>query len=202
MSLPIVLEAQAQNGEGDPASPVSRQSLDLSALRRASLAACLGGDAAKLSPAGWTPPSRNPLASSWIPESRASTPESTRQVSVLLCYFRVFRWTSRGVDSQKNRPDASDMPRCAPPYTVLARRDPQNYAATLARLAGPRTGPRFGLWGPPRHPYRDRLCEWSPTRASPEHIKYIRPWSKFVPSKSVRRTLSYPARSPTPHLPV
>ena len=126
MSLPIVLEAQAQNGEGDPASPVSRQSLDLSALRRASLAACLGGDAAELSPAGWTPPSRNPLASSWIPESRASTPESTRQVSVLLCYFRVFRWTSRGVDSQKNRPDASDMPRCAPPYTVSNRKEPFN----------------------------------------------------------------------------
>ena len=126
MSLPTVLEAQAQNGEGDPASPVSRQSLDRSALRRASLAACLGGDAAELSPAGWTPPSRNPLASSWTPESRVSTPESTSQVSVLLRYFRISGWIPRGVDSQKNRSDASDMPRCAPPYTVLARRDPFN----------------------------------------------------------------------------
>jgi hypothetical protein len=43
-----------------------------------------------------------------------------------LRYFRISGWIPRGVDSQKNRSDASDMPRCAPQHTFLAGKEPEN----------------------------------------------------------------------------
>jgi hypothetical protein len=88
-------------------------------------------------------------------------------------------WIPRGVASQKNRSDAGDMPRCAPQHTFSARKEPENNGLAVClspvRLpvdpknrrhprtpsaachspfepSGPRSGFRFGLWGPPRNP--------------------------------------------------
>ena len=48
---------------------------------------------------------------------------------LILRIFQAFRGGFRArVDSQKNRPDASEVARCAPQHTAAARRDPQNYA--------------------------------------------------------------------------
>ena len=66
------------------------------------------------------------LASDWTPESRVSTPESTRQVIVIALLFVVQGWIPRGVASQKNRSDAGDMPRLAPQHTFSARKEPEN----------------------------------------------------------------------------
>jgi len=75
------------------------------------------------------------------------------------------RWLPEGVASQKKRSDAGDMPRLAPPYTFTARKEPENN--------GLGAGPRFGLWGPPRHPSGDHLRWRSSARASPEYIQFI-----------------------------
>ncbi len=36
----------------------------------------------------------------------------------------AFGWTPTGVDSQKNRPVASEVPGLAPPNTMRAQKDP------------------------------------------------------------------------------
>ena len=66
------------------------------------------------------------LASDWTPESRVSTSESSRQAIVIALLFMVQGWLPTGVDSQKNRSDAGDMPRLAPQHTFSARKEPEN----------------------------------------------------------------------------
>ena len=122
------------------------------------------------------------LASDWTPESRVSTPESSRQVTVIALLFVSQGWTPRGVASQKNRSDAGDAPGFAPQHTFSARKEPENnglgFSFSPARSpddpkncrcprtpstacrspfepSGPRSGFRSGLWGPPRHPFDD-----------------------------------------------
>jgi hypothetical protein len=65
-------------------------------------------------------------ASDWTPESRVSTPESTRQVTVIALLFVVQGWIPRGVASQKNRSDTGDVPSFAPQHTFSARKEPEN----------------------------------------------------------------------------
>ncbi len=66
------------------------------------------------------------LASDWTPGSRVSTPESSRQVTVIALLFVSQGWTPRGVASQKNRSDTGDVPRFAPQHTFSARKEPEN----------------------------------------------------------------------------
>ena len=66
------------------------------------------------------------LDSDWTPESRVSTPESTRQAIVITLLFAVQGWIPRGVASQKNRSDTGDVPRLAPQHTFSARKEPEN----------------------------------------------------------------------------
>ena len=71
-------------------------------------------------------PPRISLASDWTPESRVSTPESSRQVTVIALLFVVQGWIPRGVASQKNRSDTGDVPNLAPQHTFSARKEPEN----------------------------------------------------------------------------
>ncbi len=71
-------------------------------------------------------PRRISLASDWTPESRVSTPESTRQAIVITLLFAVQGWIPEGVASQKSGPVASDVPRFAPQHTFSARKEPEN----------------------------------------------------------------------------
>ena len=73
----------------------------------------------------WNPPWIS-LATDWTPGSRVSTPESRSQVTVIALLFVVQGWIPTGVDSQKNRSDAGDMPRLAPQHTFSARKEPEN----------------------------------------------------------------------------
>ena len=85
----------------------------------------------------------------------------------------VFGWLPEGVASQKSGPVASDVPRFARQHTFSARKEPYNQWLGESGVDPAPAGPRFGLWGPPRHPSRDRLRGRSPTRASPEYIQFI-----------------------------
>ena len=171
-------------------------------------------------------PGRGPLASSWTPESRVSTPESTRQDAVIAELFMDRRWIPTGVDSQKNRSAASDAPGLAPQHTFSPGKEPENNGlevwlspvrlpvdpknrrhprtpSTACRSSfepsGPRSGFRFGLWGPPRNPSRNRLRWRSSARASPEHTQFIHSGTCFCPFEKcpadtfLSRTIPYAA---------
>lgn len=58
---------------------------------------------------------------------------------LLRCYLRVLGWTPRGVDSQKNRSVASDVPRFARQHTFSAGKEPENngLAICLSRVRSP-----------------------------------------------------------------
>ena len=75
--------------------------------------------------AGWTPVRWSPPASSWIPESRVSTPESTSQGAVIALLFQVTWWLPAGVASQKSGPVAGDAPRFARQHTKTPRKEPR-----------------------------------------------------------------------------
>ena len=76
--------------------------------------------------AWWTPEVDSMVASSWTPESRVSTPESTSQGAVIAWLFLVQGWIPRGVDSQKNGPVAGEIARCAPQHTFRPEKEPEN----------------------------------------------------------------------------
>ena len=63
----------------------------------------------------------------WTPESGPeSGSESSSQVTVIALLFVSQGWIPRGVASQKNRSDASDVPSLAPQHTFSARKEPEN----------------------------------------------------------------------------
>ncbi len=166
----------------------------------------------------------------WLPaglRSPGCPPRSPPDKMLLLRGYFCFRgWTPAGVDSQKNRSDASDAPRLAPQHTFSPGKEPENNGLAVwlspVRLpldpknrrhprtpstacrssfepSGLRSGFRFGLWGPPRHPSRNRLRWRSSARASPEHIQFIHSGTGFCPFEKcpadtfLSRTIPYAA---------
>ena len=120
------------------------------------------------------------------------------QEFVLLWFSGECRWMPAGVASQKIGPVAGDIARFARQHTFSAGKEPENNGlgfslssvrsslapknrrhprtpstACLSSFEPPwlRSGFRFGLWGPPRNPSRNRLCR--PARASPEYIQFV-----------------------------
>lgn len=75
----------------------------------------------------WTPQVDPRVDSSWLPGSSRYPPSGSSQVTDFTTISGNPGWTPRGVDSQKNRPDASEVPGLAPPNTVKNRRDPFNF---------------------------------------------------------------------------
>ena len=65
----------------------------------------------------WTPSLRGPVASNWTPESTWSPPAESSQVFDFTSISGDLGWIPTGVDSQKNRSDASEIAHSAPPYT-------------------------------------------------------------------------------------
>ena len=122
---------------------------------------------------GWTPDVESTPDFTGCRSPAVSTPESTSQVPVLLCYLSRFRVASRGGGFPKIRPCRYRCAALRPPAYVLSPKGTgkQWLGGSSGHLAP--AGPRFGLWGPPRHPSRDGLRELSSTRASPEYIQFI-----------------------------
>ena len=74
----------------------------------------------------WTPPRWIPVDSKVDSQAPGIHPESTQQAAVIAWLFTVSGWTLTGVDSQKNRPDAGDVARCAPQHTKCTERNRKN----------------------------------------------------------------------------
>ena len=140
-------------------------------------------------------------------------------------------WIPTGVDSQKKRSAASDAPGCAPQHRFSPGKEPENNGLAVwlspvrlpvdPKKPSPPSHPVNRL--PPAARLSNRLdpdldsgsdsgvhhaihpetvCAGDLLHALlPSILNLYTREPASVPSKSVRRTLSYPARSPTPHPP-
>lgn len=160
------------------------------------MGAAIGG-AVRWLPAWWSPP-----ASSWIPESRVSTPESTGQGIVIAWLFQVARWLPAGVASQNFGPVAGDAPRFARQHRNTARKEPRFQRLRRFRLDHPPTArpdANSRCVSRPLDPRSD--SDWilesgmaSIARSSPEHMDFIACWIESVSPCGVSPKIVSPSR--------
>ena len=67
------------------------------------------------------------MESNWNPESSRYPTVGSSYVFGFGMFYGAQGWIPTGVDSQKNRPDVSEVLGLAPPNTVTNRRDPFNF---------------------------------------------------------------------------
>ena len=133
----------------------------------------------------WTPSLRGPggprwLLLNWTPESTRYPPEESSQVFDFTKLSGDLGWIPSGVDSQKDRLDASEIARCAPHNSIYAERDPQNQrvrhrsSSSLATCG-------FGQ----RNRSINAFVSRSPFRCS----QPVRPWSQITPAEEKGKPL-------------
>ncbi len=161
----------------------------------------------------WTPPRRGPVASKWTPVSAWSPPRAAGQAVEFSGISGVAGGFWTPVASQKTRPVAGEVPRCAPQHTFQPERNRKTMAWRFgsgpfgghsprknrlrSRFAPPSrppcptpTGPRSGFRGPPR----------KPARRPPASLATLPGWiavpSGLVSTCDVSRKLRCPRRFP------